>query len=64
MIVEKLGVNTTSPKVTFDHSNKKGDFYDVSFTILNPKSFKPDILKEWLHSLTLVGWDFNATYVR
>jgi hypothetical protein len=64
LIVEKLGVNTTSPKVTFDRSNKKGDFYDVSFTILNPKSFKLDILKEWLHSLTLVGWDINATSVR
>lgn len=64
LIVEKLGVNTTSPEVTFDRSNKKGDFYDVNFTILKPKSFKVDILTEWLHSLTLVGWHVNTTFVR
>jgi len=64
LIVKKLGVNTTSPTVTFERSNGKGDFYEVNFTIPNPKSFKVDILKEWLHSLTLVGWHVNATFVR
>lgn len=64
LIVKKLGVNTTPPKVTFDRSNVKGDFYEVSFTVLKPKSFNVDIIQEWLYSLTLVGWHIDATFVR
>jgi hypothetical protein len=63
LIVEKLGVNTTFPEITFDRSDVKGSFYDVSFTVLQPKLFKVDVLTEWLHSLILVGWRVNATFI-
>ncbi|MGV2872039.1 hypothetical protein [Colwellia sp. E150_009] len=38
LIVNDLGNNTTSFEVTFESSNHKGDFYEISFTILKPKS--------------------------
>lgn len=64
LIVANLGVNTTSPEITFDHANTNGNFYEVNFTILKPKSFNVNVLTEWLHSLTLVGWSVDATFVR
>ena len=63
LIIKDLGVNTTLPKVSCEGSNIKGDFYEVSFTIIKPKSTHKKMIKEWLYSLSLVGWQINATYV-
>ncbi|MFT5815816.1 MAG: hypothetical protein ACI9VT_003592 [Psychroserpens sp.] len=63
LILKGLGINTTLPKVSCEDSNIKGDFYEVNFTIIKPKSYHKEMIREWLYSLSLVEWQINATYV-
>ncbi|WP_064435753.1 hypothetical protein [Pseudoalteromonas neustonica] len=63
LIVKNYRANTTSPEVSFEKSDVRGDFYEISFTILKPKSSDRKIIRELLNSLTLVGCHIDATYV-
>ena len=63
LIIKRLGLNETSPKIIFESSNAKGNFYEVTFKILKPKSSDREVIKECLYSLNLVGWDIRGTYV-
>lgn len=63
LIVEGLGSNGTPPNITFVGMDEKGARYEVKFKVFNIKNFKLDIVKNWLHSATLVGWNMRGTLV-
>lgn len=64
LISANLGANATVPRVTSMSNTKNGTRYTVEFVVLRPQRFNIDSVKNWLHSLNLVGWRLDATPVR
>jgi hypothetical protein len=62
-IVRGLGKNCTPPIINTDGIDTKGPRYIVTFKVLDPRNFKIDTVKDWLHAAILVGWRLEATFV-
>jgi len=62
-IVRGLGTNATPPIIKTDGIDAEGLHHIVTFKVLDPRNFKIDTVKDWLHATLLVGWRLDATFV-
>lgn len=64
LISTGLGKNSTPLRITVISNDAKGNRYEITFRVLNPKHFKISTVQDWLYAATLVGWNLNAAVVR
>lgn len=63
LVAKNLGSNAINFSIQSVAITAKGAQYEVKFTVINPKHFNLDRLRDWLHEALLVGWHLNATFV-
>jgi hypothetical protein len=62
-ITTRLKDNCTLPVSVFKRVSSKGNIYEVTFTVLKPKHFNLDLIGHFLHTLKIVGFRIEGTYV-
>lgn len=63
LVVQTFKDNATTPTVSLIRLDSKGSIFEIKFIVKKPSNFRIDTLKDWLHSLGLVGWQVEGTFI-